>query len=107
MCGPSSPTDRPLDRAAVPPSGTDIRRGQVLDLTVEDLAFGGRGLAKVDGFVIFVDGALPGDRVEAAVFRRRRQYAEARAERTLVPSPARVPAPCAHLAVCGGCRFQD
>jgi 23S rRNA (uracil1939-C5)-methyltransferase len=74
---------------------------------VSDLAYGGRALAKVEGLVIFVEDALPGGRVLAKVYRRRSQYAEARAERILAPSPLRVPAPCSHVPICGGCRFQD
>ncbi len=94
---------------AQPPAevGVEVRRGQALELEIQDLAFGGRALAKVDGFVVFVDNALPGDRVLAMVYRKRRQYAEARAEKILSSSAARVPAPCAHIAICGGCRFQD
>ena len=100
-------------REALPVAGagagtsSEIRRGTTLELEVQDLAFGGRALAKVDGFVVFVDDALPGDRVLATVYRKRRQYAEARAERILSSSAARVPAPCSHIAICGGCRFQD
>jgi len=84
-----------------------VRKGQRLELWIEDLAYGGKALAKVDGLVVFVDNALPGDRVMASVYRRRKQYAEARAEQVLTPSPSRVPAPCIHVPVCGGCRFQD
>ncbi|HYQ96433.1 MAG TPA: TRAM domain-containing protein, partial [Candidatus Eisenbacteria bacterium] len=87
--------------------GDGPRKGQFLELQVSDLAYGGKALAKVSGLVVFVENALPGDRVLARVTRRRRQYAEARAERVLVPSPSRVPAPCSHVPICGGCRFQD
>ncbi len=93
----------------VSPSLTDVplRRGQSLELEISDLAYGGKALAKVQGLVVFVENALPGDRVLATVQRRRRQYAEARVERVLSPSPSRVPAPCSHVPICGGCRFQD
>jgi 23S rRNA (uracil1939-C5)-methyltransferase len=84
-----------------------VQRGQILELEVEDLAFGGRSLARVEGFVVFVENALPGDRVLATVYRRKRQYAEARAEKILRPSPSRIEARCTHVAICGGCRFQD
>jgi 23S rRNA (uracil1939-C5)-methyltransferase len=89
------------------PARAGIQRGQTLELTIGDLAFGGAAVAKVDGFVVFVENALPGDRVLATVYRRRRQYAEARAERILSPGAHRVPAACTHVAVCGGCRFQE
>lgn len=86
---------------------TDVRKGASLELEVCDLAYGGAALAKVDGLVVFVENALPGDRVAATVFRRKKQYAEARAERILRPSPARVVPRCEHVPMCGGCRFQD
>src|SRR5574341_513768 len=84
-----------------------VTRGQTLELEVADLAFGGRALTRVDGFVVFVDGALPGDRVSATVYRKRRQFAEARADAILEPSPDRVIARCGHVPICGGCRLQD
>lgn len=87
-----------------PPS---VRRGDTLEIDVEDLAFGGRALARVDGFVVFVENALPGDRVAATVYRKHRRYAEARATRVLRPAPARVEPRCEHVPVCGGCRVQD
>ncbi len=90
-----------------PDAGITLRRGTTLELQVTDLAFGGKALAKVQGLVVFVENALPGDRVIATIYRRRRQYAEARAESILEPSPARVPALCTHVPICGGCRFQD
>lgn len=89
------------------PARPGIQRGQTLELTIQDLAYGGAAVAKVEGFVVFVENALPGDRVLATVYRRRRQYAEARAERIIEAGAHRVPAPCAHVAICGGCRFQE
>jgi 23S rRNA (uracil1939-C5)-methyltransferase len=86
---------------------SEVKKGAALELEVRDLAYGGAALAKVDGFVVFVENALPGDLVAATVFRRKRQYAEARAERILRPSPARVVPRCEHVPICGGCRFQD
>ena len=84
-----------------------LRRGQALELEISDLAYGGKALARVQGMVVFVENALPGDRVLATVTRKRRQYAEARAEKMLAPSPFRIAARCGHVPVCGGCRFQD
>ena len=84
-----------------------IRRGAQIEVEVEDLAFGGRALARVEGLVVFVEGALPGDRVLATIYRRKRQYAEARTERILRPAATRVEPRCSHVAICGGCRTQD
>lgn len=93
------------EETAAPAAG--IRRGAQIEVEVEDLAFGGRALARVEGLVVFIEGALPGDRVLATVYRRKRQYAEARAERILRPAATRVEARCSHVAICGGCRTQD
>jgi len=84
-----------------------LRKGEKVELQISDLAYGGKALSKVGGLVVFVENALPGDRVLASIYRRRKQYAEARAERLLAASPSRVPAPCSHVPICGGCRFQD
>ncbi len=102
-----SPELSPMEVSPAAGEPPNLRKGQALEVQVSDVAYGGRALAKVQGLVVFVDDALPGDRVMARVYRRRRQYAEARTERVLVPSPSRVPAPCSHVPVCGGCRFQD
>src|SRR5262249_48844284 len=86
----------------------EIRKGDSLELRIADLAFGGRAIAKVDGgFVVFVDGALPGDLVQATVYRKRRPYAEARTERILEPPPTGADPRCEHVPIGGGCRFQD
>src|SRR3954451_1870006 len=66
------------------------QRGDELDLRVDALAFGGRGVARLDGYVVFVAGALPGDRVKATVTKRKRAYAEAQAIEILEPSPERI-----------------
>lgn len=80
---------------------------RMLELDVERLAFGGRGVARApEGEVVFVQGALPGDRVLARVGRKRRRHREGQVEEILVPSPQRVPARCRHQAVCGGCPLQ-
>jgi 23S rRNA (uracil1939-C5)-methyltransferase len=81
-------------------------REDQLELTIESLAFGGRGVAKKDGFVVFVSGAFPGDRVLARVTRARRSYAEASTIEVLEPSAGRVETPCDHYGVCGGCAWQ-
>src|SRR6266481_2686303 len=82
------------------------RRGDVLDLTIDDLAFGGEGVGRVEGYVIFVRGAVPGDRVRAKVIEARSRFGRAVIESLETPSPDRVEAPCAYFGRCGGCRLQ-
>jgi len=73
------------------PTKTRVERGQELELTIDALAFGGAGVARRDGYVVFVRDAVPGDRVRAVVTKRKKAYAEARTVAILEPSPQRVP----------------
>ncbi len=82
------------------------KKGAILDLTIDRVAFGGQGIARVDGLVIFVKGAIPGDRVNALIFRKKKAYAEARFQELLAPSPDRIEAPCPYFGICGGCQWQ-
>jgi 23S rRNA (uracil1939-C5)-methyltransferase len=82
------------------------RRGDVLDLTIDDLAFGGEGVGRVEGYVIFVRGVVPGDRVRARVVEARSRFGRAVIESLEASSPDRVEAPCAYFGRCGGCRLQ-
>jgi 23S rRNA (uracil1939-C5)-methyltransferase len=84
-----------------------VAKGEELELDVDSLAYGGNGVARLDGFVVFVRRGLPGDRVRARVTKVKRSHAEALATEVLRPGPERVEAPCAHFPACGGCRFQD
>src|SRR5438105_9148148 len=84
-----------------------VAKDQELELDVESLAFGGNGVARLNGFVVFDRRGLPGDRVRARVTKVKRNHAEALATEVLEPGPLRVEAPCAHYPACGGCRFQD
>ena len=84
-----------------------VRKGEELELRIDSLAFGGAGVARHDGFVVFARGGLPGDTVHARVTKVKRGYAEAILTGLIEPSPSRVTAPCRHFGVCGGCRFQD
>ncbi len=82
------------------------RPGDTLELDVTTLAYGGQGVARVDDFVLFVRGAVPGDRVLARVTRRKKTHGEARVLEIVAPSPRRVPFRCEHSAECGGCEWQ-
>src|SRR3954453_15078231 len=77
-----------METAATP--SRKPQRGDELDLRVDALAFGGNGVARLDGYVVFVAGGLPGDRVRAVVTKRKRDYAEARAIEVLEPAPDRI-----------------
>ncbi|MGI9184877.1 MAG: 23S rRNA (uracil(1939)-C(5))-methyltransferase RlmD [Solirubrobacteraceae bacterium] len=76
--------EAPDTRAARP------QRGDELELTIDSLAYGGAGVARTDGYVVFVSGAVPGDRVRAVIGKRKRAWAEARTLEIVAPSPDRI-----------------
>ena len=76
--------------STTPTPQTRPQRGDELELTIDTLAFGGAGVARTDGYVVFVQGAVPGDRVRAVIGKRKRAYAEARVTEILAPSPDRI-----------------
>ncbi|HYM65838.1 MAG TPA: TRAM domain-containing protein, partial [Patescibacteria group bacterium] len=77
------------------------QRGDELELQIDSLAFGGEGVARLGdgGYVVFVAGAIPGDRVRAVVHKRKRSYAHARTLEVLEPSPERLPPTADHPGV--------
>ncbi len=81
---------------ATRPAGARPARGDLLELTVDSLAFGGAGVARLDGYVVFVAEGIPGDRVRAEVQKAKRAYAEARAIEILEPGPDRIEPRAAH-----------
>jgi 23S rRNA (uracil1939-C5)-methyltransferase len=84
-----------------------VQKDDELELRIESLAYGGNGVARLNGFVVFVRRGLPGDVVRARVTKVKRNHAEALTTEVVAPGPNRVDAPCAHYPACGGCRFQD
>ena len=82
------------------------RRGDTLALTIDDLAFGGEGVGRVDGYVVFVPGGIPGDRLKVRMTESRARYGRAVIEDVEVPSTDRVTPPCPYFGRCGGCRLQ-
>jgi 23S rRNA (uracil1939-C5)-methyltransferase len=86
---------------------TRPRRGEQLDLEIDSLAFGGRGVARLDGYVVFVSGGLPGDLVRAEVTKPKSRFAEARAVELLRAGADRVPNRCLHEGEpCPGAPWQ-
>jgi 23S rRNA (uracil1939-C5)-methyltransferase len=83
-----------------------LRNGNLVEVEITDIAFGGKGLARIDGMAVFVEQAVPGDQVEIQIVKRKKNFAEARVIRLIHPSPDRVPAPCPYSGFCGGCTWQ-
>ena len=77
-----------------------------VELSIESLSHDGRGVGRIEGKAVFVDGALPGERVRARVVEKHRKHDEAVVESVLDASPLRVVPRCAHAGICGGCSLQ-
>lgn len=82
------------------------KRDDELEVTVGDLAFGGQGVARADGFVMFCSDTAPGDRARVRVRKARRRFAEAELVEVIEPGPDRIVPPCRYVPRCGGCRLQ-
>ena len=77
------------------------------NLAVTSAGAQGKAIAKQDGLVVFVTGAVPGDVVDVRVTKKKSNYAEAITTRIVSPSPDRITPFCKHFGTCGGCKWQD
>ena len=95
-----------------------MNKGDLIRLNVERYAFEGKGIARIDGelnpeiseddsFIVFVNGAYPGDKVSAKIKKIKKSYAEAIVDEIISPSPKRVHPRCKYFGSCGGCKQQD
>jgi 23S rRNA (uracil1939-C5)-methyltransferase len=84
----------------------ELKSGEIHEADVVDLAQDGRGIARAGGKAVFVDGALPGERIRLRVYKRRPTFDEAVLVEVLSASPDRVEPRCPHFGVCGGCALQ-
>jgi len=82
-------------------------KNEIVRIKIENLAFGGKGFGKLNGYVIFVEGGLPGDIADVRLYRTKANFAEGRIENLIEPSNHRVAPPCEHFEYCGGCRWQN
>ncbi|MBS7262138.1 MAG: 23S rRNA (uracil(1939)-C(5))-methyltransferase RlmD [Eubacteriales bacterium] len=83
-----------------------MTKNDTIRISIESLDFEGKGVGRLDGRVVFVPGALPGEQVEALVIRVTASYAVGKLLRVLVPSPERVTPPCPYYEKCGGCSLM-
>lgn len=94
-----------IGRSSIEPM-EEGQKNRVVELVIEDLAFGGEGVGRIDGRVHFVAGALPGERVKAEIQSGRKRWQRARLLEVLEPSPSRIQPRCSHTEICGGCVYQ-
>ena len=84
----------------------DYQKNRILTVTIDDIGNNGEGIGKVDGYTLFVKDALPGDTVEAGLTKVKKNYAYARCNKIISPSPERTGPFCAEHRRCGGCQIQ-
>lgn len=84
----------------------DFKKNDIVTVTIEDMGSEGEGIGKSDGFTLFVKDAVVGDTVEARIVKPKKNYAYARLEKLLTPSPYRAEPKCKYYRQCGGCQLQ-
>lgn len=95
-----------------------MKKGDLIQVKVDKYAFEGKGIGRIDienspdngepdSFIVFVNGAYPGDTISAKIKKLKKSYAEANAEEVLIPSAQRVQPRCKFFGTCGGCKQQD
>jgi len=81
-------------------------KGTAIEVRIDSLAYGGRGVGRLDGMAVFVNGTMPGETVRAQVTKRKSAYAEATLLEVIEPSSRRQDPPCPLFGECGGCTWQ-
>jgi len=76
------------------------------NVLISSIAAEGKGLARVDNFVVFVDKGVPGDTIHARILQKKKDYAQAEIDTLVKPSEKRITSFCAHFMLCGGCKWQ-
>ena len=83
-----------------------LQIGSVANLKIQDLAFGGEGVGRIDELVVFVPFVITGETVEAEIIELKKNFARAKLLRVIEPSPDRVKPECRYFGACGGCQYQ-
>lgn len=78
----------------------------IIEITIDRLSVGGRGVGRTSGLVVFVTGAAPGETLEVELTSVKKNFAEAKLKRIVRASPHRIEAPCPVFGICGGCTWQ-
>lgn len=83
-----------------------LKKGQEVELYIESAAFKGKGVARADGFAVFVPNTAPGDKVKARIIKKKKNYGEARLLEIIEEGEQRIDPQCQHARACGGCTWQ-
>jgi 23S rRNA (uracil1939-C5)-methyltransferase len=85
----------------------NVKKGDMVEVSVTDLAYGGKGVGKLDGLVVLIRGGLPGDTLKVKIEKKKRNFAEAKAVEVFRGSEKRIAPVCSHFGLCGGCTWQN
>jgi 23S rRNA (uracil1939-C5)-methyltransferase len=85
----------------------NVKKKDIIEVEISDLAYGGKSVAKVDGFVVLLRGGIPEDVVKAEIIKKKSNFAEAKILEILKESDLRIKPICSHFGLCGGCSWQD
>ncbi|HNM32300.1 MAG TPA: TRAM domain-containing protein, partial [Chitinophagales bacterium] len=77
------------------------------NVAIAAIAAEGKGLARIDNFVVFIDKGVPGDVVDAKIIQKKKDYAQAEIVQLIKPSDKRCTPFCKHFGTCGGCKWQQ
>lgn len=83
-----------------------MKNGDIVELSIESTGFEGKSVARVNGLVVFVEGAVEGDVVRAKILKTKKKHAEAKVVEVITPSSKRTTARCKYFGTCGGCKWQ-
>ncbi|HNX24747.1 MAG TPA: TRAM domain-containing protein, partial [Spirochaetota bacterium] len=78
-----------------------------MKIYIENIAYGGYGVGRIDGKAVFVDYALPGDELDIEIYEERKNYSFAKCSEVLNPSDKRIKSPCPNFEICGGCSYLN
>lgn len=84
----------------------NIKKNDVVRVTIEDMGHGGEGIGKIDGYPLFIKDAVIGDELDVIVTKPGKSYGYGRVKEIIIPSPYRVEPKCAYAGPCGGCQLQ-
>ncbi|MDD3012990.1 MAG: TRAM domain-containing protein, partial [Candidatus Gastranaerophilales bacterium] len=83
-----------------------LNKGDIIELHIDELVYGGDGIGKIEGFPIFVPDAAPGDLVKVEIISSSKSYARGSIVEIIKPSEYRIKSTCPLAKVCGGCQWQ-
>ncbi|MEG0915079.1 MAG: TRAM domain-containing protein, partial [Christensenellaceae bacterium] len=83
-----------------------MKKNDTIELSIDDLGTDGQGIGRYEEMVVFVDGALPGETVQAKIILLKKSYLVGKLEKIVIASPLRVVPPCHVFGKCGGCTLQ-